>query len=175
MMIKIENNKTTMGSSSFVTSYIGKIVKIEDTSVYGCGLAFYDQRGLSFLTSTNWNYVRYSSLCFVTANAKRNDLIPDKAKGKIIACNDPRVLWACIVALWITNNIPDDKSLTTFARGKALTRIIPEFEEAVSWIKENKFKPFATSSSPDFKSKYLQDYSALVQKPNVNWNLFPDA
>ena len=74
-MIKISTlNEPLLFSDCFLlTSDIGEIVKIKDDTYYECGLLFYDSKGVTFGTGTNWNAVRYYSLCTINVNKERND------------------------------------------------------------------------------------------------------
>lgn len=180
-MIKISTlNEPLLFSDCFLlTSDIGEIVKIKDDTYYECGLLFYDSKGVTFGTGTNWNAVRYYSLCTINVNKERNDLVPEKYRrenGHIdIVCNDPRVIWACIISLYITNKIPDNKIVTNDARSEVLTSLLPTYQEACVWLVKNRFKLLTTKEDNlATGNPYLQDYSALVTPPKIDWSIFPD-
>lgn len=180
-MIKISTLKEYLfpSHSLLITSDIGEIVKIKDVSFRGCGLQFHDSKGMTFEATTNWNAVRYYSICSIFDNQERNDLIPEeykKDKRSIgIACNDPRVIWACIISLFITNKIPDNKIATSEARSEILTSLLPTYQEASVWLVKNRFKLLATKEDNlATENPYLQDYSALITPPKIDWSMFPD-
>lgn len=178
-MIKLVEFQSEDLEQDVLTSDIGEIFKIEDVSYQGCGLKFSDSKGFTFTATTNWNAVRYFSLCTIYDNFKRNDLIPSRYKKKDrsihIACNDPRVVWACIISLWITNKTPNSKIATKEARSKTLTSLLPTYQDASVWLVKNRFKPFATKDDYNAtRNTYLSNYSALVTPPDIDWSIFPD-
>ena len=189
-MIKLSplNNSVFVTSSPIITSDIGEITKIEDDSYYECGLRFYDSKGETFRTGTKWNAVRCCLMCAINDNRERDDLIPQKYKqesGHIYAaCNDPRVIWACLVSLWITYNISKNKDDTNEARTKVLTSLLPTYQEACVWMVRNRFQLFTTTNemydkicSPSgslYRDPYYKDYSALKTPPKIDWSIFPD-
>lgn len=178
-MIRISDFKNSDLLPELITSDIGEIVKIEDISYQSCGLMFCDSKGYTFATITNWNAVRYYSMCTIYGNIERNDLIPAKFRKGIyptdITCNDPRVIWASIIALWITNKIPNEKRLNKKSRSKVLTELLPTYEEASVWLVKNRFKLFATKENGDaINDPYLRNYSDLVTPPKVDWSIFPN-
>ena len=160
-----------------ITSDIGEITKIEDGSYYGCYLLFYDSKGASFSVSTNWNFVRYTSLCWIDSNKERSDLLPREFKKdnglEDILCNDPRVIWACIVSLWLTNASPRHKHITREKRGEFLTSSLPCYKEACVWMVKNEFV-LMPSKVEKRHNRYLENYAALKFPPKVDWSIFPD-
>lgn len=180
IQISILQKEQAPYKSNLITSNIGEITRIEDNSFNGCELDFYDSKGPSFGTTTKWSAVRYFSLCTITNNTERSDLIPQKYKadGRLtfINCNDPRVIWACIISLWITNKIPKKKRLNKKSRSKVLTELLPTYEDSSIWLIKNRFKLFATKEDENTKNDpYLNDYSALVTPPDIDWSIFPNA
>ena len=180
-MIKIStlNESIFVSDSYLITSDVGEITKIDDISVRGSALQFYDSQGKTFYTTTNWNAVRYYSLCLIGDNKERNDLIPKEYKKDnsriMITCNDPRVIWACIISLWIATNLPRNKKDSNDVCSEILTSLLPTYQEASVWLVKNRFKLLATKEDNlATENPYLQDYSALITPPKIDWSIFPD-
>ena len=179
-MIKIsELKEPAFDDIPIITYNVGEITKITDDSYYECSLLFHDSKGASFFTHTKWNAVRYYSLCGIGVIPERDDLVPKQFKNNpkidYMACSDPRVIWACIVSLWITNVMPRNKKDTKEGRNKILTSLLPSYQEASVWLLKNGFKLNASKEDERATSdKYLADYGALKYPPKVDWSIFPD-
>lgn len=183
-MIKIKKLENEVRDQTLLAYDVGEIVKIEaNPSMDSANMEFYDSKGVAFVSAARLGRARDDGFCTIYASTERKDVFPVQYRkvifageyryGTRIACNDPRVLWADIVAYWAFKNkkCESHEELSFF-----LTEFLPSYEEAAIWLKKNRFPVFATRDYSDkLRDSYYQDYGDLDVPPEIDWSKVPDS
>ena len=174
-----------------VAYFVGEITKVsrveEECLSDGDYLEFFDSKGSTFTVGSNFPWLFTRSAC--TIGVYRKELLPEEYQDRSsILCADPRVVWIALLEDWVPSAAYRNGIKTTDKiMSEILTDLLPSYDEAVEFLKKNKFQPFVSRKSDFYsadkekgqtslsQSQYIEKYGDFpIYPPEVDWSKYAD-